>query len=346
MAIKRRKIKRKVKIMIYLVILLIIFSAFWIEISFGKTMLKNKSVSYTKESTLNYVTYLKNNNHYENTYLKEDFNLVANLVDYFNIDYNYAYTLGEKIDYKLSYDVTAVLEVYDSDNDVKPIEKKEYTLLKKQTKEGNGQIIKVDIFNQKIKYDTYNSIVQEWKKEISPNANLKIYINVDWTGHSNKLNQDFSDNCVSEFSIPISQKTIDIKAPNNINESGVIKNSKKFGTGYMLLLVSTLALFLTGTIYLIVYISITSKNKSRYDQKINKILREFDRAITEANGEFVMYEGESYIEVKNFMELLDVHDNVNEPIIHYANNDDLSVFVIKNDKDTYYTTIKRTDFED
>lgn len=346
MAIKKRKIKRNVKITLYVVILLIVFSLFWIEISIGKKGLKNKSVSYSKESTLNYITYLKDNSHYENTYLQDGFNLVANLVDYFSLDYNYTYTLGEKIDYKLNYEIDAVLEIYDSDNDIKPVEKKKYVLLDKETKESEGQIIKVDIFNHKIKYDTYNAIVQAWKKEISPNANLKITINVDWTGHSDKLNQDFSDNCVSEFNIPISQKTIDIKAPNNINETGVIKNKKKLSKGCMLLISSTLALFATGTIYLIAYISITGKEKSKYEQKISKILREFDRAITEAKGEFIMYEGESYIEVKDFMELLDVHDNVNEPIIHYANSDDLSVFVIKNGNDTYYTTIRRSDYDD
>ena len=345
MAIKRRKIKRQVKIVIYVLMLLGVFSLFWIEISIGKKSIKNKSVTYSKESTINYITYLKNNSHYENTYLQKEFNLVAKLVDYFNIDYNYVYTLSERIEYKLNYEIDAVLEVYDVDNKAKPIEKKNYTLLKKQTVTGNSQIIKVDIFNQKIKYDTYNAIVQEWKKEISPDANLKISIKVNWAGHSDKLNQDFMDDCVSEFDIPISQKTIDIKAPNNISESGVIKNKKKFSKAFMILISSTLALFLIGIVYLFKYVVVLAKGKSKYEQKINRILREFDRAITEAKGEFIMYEGESYIEVKDFMELLDVHDNLNEPIIHYANSEDLSVFVIKNGNDTYYTSVKRSDYE-
>ena len=79
--------------------------------------------------------------------------------------------------------------------------------------------------------------------------------------------------------------------------------------------------------------------------KINKLLREFDRVISEANGKFVKKTGENYIEIKDFMELMDVHDNVNGPIIHYQNSKDVNVFVIKNGTETYYTTLNRKDFE-
>lgn len=345
MARKKRRIKKQIKIILYVFILLMVFSVFALEILIGKKILKNSDVTYSKESTLNYITYLKDNTHYENTYLKDEFNLVANLVDYFNIDYNYTYTLGEKIDYELTYSVDAVLEIYDSDNDVKPIEKKKYTLLKEQKKTGKSQIIKVDIIDQVIEYDTYDAVVQAWKKEISPNANLKVLITVNWIGHSEKVKHEFSDNCTSEFSIPISKKTIDVKAPTNINESGVIKISKKLSKGFMLVVGLTLATLLAGFIYLLAFIS-NINNKSKYEQKVSKILREFDRAITEAKGQFVMQEGESYIEVKDFMELLDVHDNVNEPIIYYVNSENLSVFVIKSGSDTYFTTLSRNDYDD
>mgnify|MGYP003301734711 CR=1 FL=1 len=33
-------------------------------------------------------TYLKDNNHYNNQYLKDDYNYVASLIDYFNVDFN------------------------------------------------------------------------------------------------------------------------------------------------------------------------------------------------------------------------------------------------------------------
>ena len=110
----------------------------------------------------------------QKAYLKDDYNYVASLIDYFNVDFNYSYVFGENIKYDMDYEIVANLEVYDSDNTTKPIEKKEFQILEKTSKSGNGQVIKVDLYNQKIDYDTYNKIIQEWKKEVSPEATLKV----------------------------------------------------------------------------------------------------------------------------------------------------------------------------
>ena len=341
----KRKLKWKVKATLLTILSIITFSLFILEINVSKDVLKAKSLTYTKASNLNYVTYLKNNSHYDSRYLKNEFNLVASLIDYFSLDYNYSYTLNEKINYKLTYDIKAILEVYDSENTTKPIEKREFKIYDKITEKGKGQIIKVDIYGQKIIYDTYNQIIQEWKKEISPDATLTIVISVNWNGKSKVLKQKLSDSCVTKFSIPISQKTIEITPPESIDETKVIKKKVKLPIWYLAIIIVTLVFFLINLINLFMGI-INRKNKSKYEQKINKILREFDRAITEANGVFTKDEDINYIEVKDFMELLDVHDNVNEPIIYYQNNNDLSVFVVKTGHDIYYTLIRRSDFDE
>ena len=59
-----------------------VFVLFLFEMHFSKEVMQKKTISYTKESTLNYVTYLKNNSHYDSQYLKNEFNLVANLIDF------------------------------------------------------------------------------------------------------------------------------------------------------------------------------------------------------------------------------------------------------------------------
>ena len=90
----------KSKIILYVVTILVLVCALFFELGFAKSRLKSDKVTYTKTGSINYVTYLKNNNHYASKYLKDDYNLVANFIDYFNFDYNYAYTLSEKIKYK------------------------------------------------------------------------------------------------------------------------------------------------------------------------------------------------------------------------------------------------------
>lgn len=340
----KRKLKFKVKIILLIISLIFIFMLFLLELFFSNSVMQKKTISYAKESNLNYITYLKDNSHYDSHYLKNDFNLVANLIDYFNLDYNYIYTLDEKIDYNLTYDVQAVLEIYDSENDVKPVQKRSFTILDKKEETGSSQAIKVDILNQKIVYETYNNIVQEWKKDISPNANLKIIYNINWNGYSKILKKELTDTTTTEFIIPVTNKTIDIKVPENINEKGIHENNVKLPIWYTIIIVATLVVFIIIVLNLF-FSLLNGKNKSKYELKINKLLREFDRVITEAKGEFVMNDEDNYIEVKDFMELLDVHDNINEPIIYYKNSEDLSVFVIKNVHDIYYTAIRRSDYD-
>ena len=334
--------KKAIKIIIAAI--LFVF-AMWLHlytINIGKTKLNSRKVAYTKESKISYLTYLKDNNYYDDGYIQNGYNLVADLIDYFNLDYNYTYTLSEKISYELNYNVMAILDIYDGDNDSKPIDTKEYILLENQTVSKKSQIVKVDIHNQKVMYDKYNEVIQSWKKKISPNAKLKIVFNVSWTGYSDTIGSTISDKVDATFIIPISEKIIDIKTPTSINESDYIVAKTKLDTPFMIVLVSSVILLGVILIYL-AYTITGDKEKSKYDTKIAKILREFDRAITRVKGKFV--EKKDYVEVMDFMELLDAHDNLGVPIMHYRNSKNINYFVVKAPEVTYFAVLKRKDFE-
>ena len=340
------RLKTKVKAIIYVFLILAIIGCIVCTFYYGKSKLKNKSITYTKEGSISYVTYLKDNNHYNNQYLKDDYNYVASLIDYFNVDFNYSYVFGENIKYDMDYEIVANLEVYDSDNTTKPIEKKEFQILEKTNKSGTGQVIKIDLYNQKIDYDTYNKIIQEWKKVVSPEATLKVDFKVNWKGYSEVLHKKVSDSYTKEFSIPISNKVINISKPTKDNDTGRIYADQTLDSWFFIIIGFFRLLLLTCIIGLINVIIKINKNKSKYEQKVNKILREFDRAITEAKGPFIRNNNENYIEVNDFMELLDVHDNLNEPIIYYkSNNNTKSTFIVRNGNDIYLTVIKRNEYD-
>lgn len=340
-----KKIKNNTKIVIYSILIIIFVGIFIFELNYGRNNLGKKKITYNKESELNYVTYLKNNNHYNNNYLENDYNYVANLIDYFNLDFNYSYVIGENIDYKLDYEVTGYLEVYDSDNTIKPIEKKEYKIIDKVTDEGKGQVIKVDLYNQKIYYEEFNSVVQAWKKELNPSANLKIVFKVNWQGYSEILGKDVSDSYTNTFEIPISEKIITISKPAKFSESGFIYSKKSLSILYIGIIIITVIVLLITIMKFVLALIKVNESKSKYEQKIKKLLREFDRAITEAKGRFKLERGEKAIEVSEFMELMDVHDNLHEPIIYYKTSVNKCTFVVRHGKDIYYTIIKREDYE-
>ena len=340
------KLKRKYKVILYLILIISLIVAIGYELNIGHQNLKTRKITYSKKADMSYSTYLKNNDHYNDIYLKDDYSYVANLIDYFNLDFNYTYVLSEKIDYDLNYEIVANLEIYDSDTTNKPIEKKKYQILDKKKEKGNAQVIKVDLFNQKIDYKMYDDIIQSWKKEISPKAILKVTFKANLKGFSKTLKKEVSDTYTQEFKIPISEKVINISKPNSTNISGILYANQSLSNWIIVIILSTgviLLITLTGFINLLLKIN---KNKSKYEQRVNKILREFDRAITEAKGRFIKTEGETYIEVSDFMELLDVHDNLNEPIIYYKNSKNTaSIFVVRNKSDIYYSIIRRDEYD-
>ena len=106
----RLRLKRKVKVVLYIIFILAIAGAMAYTFYYGKNNVKKKSITYSKESSINYVTYLKDNNHFADQFLKDNYNYVASLIDYFNLDFNYSYVLGEAIKYDLDYLFIAVYE--------------------------------------------------------------------------------------------------------------------------------------------------------------------------------------------------------------------------------------------
>lgn len=339
------RLKKKVKVALYIIFILAIIGCMANTFFYVKSQVKKKRITYSKESSVNYVTYLKDNNHYSDQFLKDNYNYVASLIDYFNVDFNYSYVLNDDIKYKIDYEVVANLEIYDADNKSKPIDTKEFTIFKKQTETGTGQLIKVDLYNQIIKYDDYNKIIQEWKKEITPEATLKVKFKVNWKGYSDSLNREVSENYVKDFNIPISDKIITISKPSTDATNGMLYAKQTLGSWFLIIMGSFGILLVIGFIGLIDTIIKINKNRSKYEQEINRILRRFDRAITEAKEQFIKYKDEKYIEVNNFMELLDVHDNLNEPIIYYKNSNKSSIFAVRNNKDVYYVLIERDEYE-
>ena len=340
------RLKRKFGIIFYIIPTIVLAVLLILEINYANKKVDVASISYNESSDISYKVFLKENSYYETPYLDESSSYIASLIDNFTIDYKYVNTFSDNLDYTLKYSVTADLIVYDSSNDKKPIYTKKYTLVDEQETKGTGKIANVDLLNQVVNYDEYNKIITELKREIIPNANLKISFNTKFVGKSKVIDKDIVSNKTSTLDIPISQKTIDVDLKkNNTSNNQTITNKKSLSVKLILVLVGTILLLLMTLIYYVLYIIKTAEKKNKYEQKLNKILREFDRAITEAKGKLRLDRNANTIEIKDFMELLDVHDNFNIPIIYYRISNTKSVFIVKHENDIYYNVIRSDDFE-
>ena len=340
------KLKRKYGVVFYVIPIIILIGLLIYEIGYATKKVDVASIAYKESSDIAYKVHLKENNYYDTEYLDENSSYIASLIDDFIVDYKYINTFSEKMNYTLTYNVTADLKVYDSNNDKKPIYTKKYTLIEDKTIEDNGKMAKVDINDEIINYNEYNKIVTELKREVVPNATLVINFNTKFKGKSQNVSKDIVSNKTSSLSIPISQKTIDVDLKkSNSSDNKTITDSRSLSKPIILMIAGTVLLLIVSLIYYIMYLINSAEKKTKYEQKVNKILREFDRAITEAKGKLRIDRRANTIEIKDFMELLDVHDNLNIPIVYYRINSTKSLFIVKNENDIYYYVIKSDDFE-
>ena len=75
--------------------------------------------------------------------------------------------------------------------------------------------------------------------------------------------------------------------------------------------------------------------KSNYDKIVSKYLKEYDRLIAESST-LLSFEGKEIIRVSKFTELLDIHDNVQLPIMYYEiTKHELSYFYISHSNTIY-----------
>ena len=336
-------IKKRIGIIIYIILAILSIACLTLVLNFSKIRTNQKKIAYHKTANTSFVTELKDNSYYNTKYLESTYNVVANLIEAFKIDYNYVYTLSEDAKYNLTYSLKAYLEVYDSTNNTKPIEKKEYELVPRTAIEGTGSVIKVDLLNQTIDYQNYNKIVQNWKKEVTPEANLRIVFNVSWIGETDTFDNQINDTYTSTIKIPISsQKTITIEKPANVDESNTMTEKDELPMKYKITFALIIVVFVACLVRIFLYINEINEEKDKYEQQINKILREFDRAITQAKGKFTLKKGDNNIEVNDFYEVMDVHDNLNIPIIFYRNSKRECYFAIRNESTVYYCTLKKS----
>ena len=341
------KLKRKFGLIFYLVPVIVLVLVLLYGISVAKKETKAEGVAYQEISDISYKVQLKPNTYYDSPYLDKGYNIIANLIDKVILNYDYQQTFSSDVNYKITYGVTAELVIFDTNSDEKPIYTKTFTLMENKEEYGSGLMAKLSLVDNEVVYDEYNAIVAELRKEVVTDANLIIKFNTSFEGTSLLLDEPIRSSKTSTLTVPISQKTINIDIKSTrAHDEGYISANKKISIGTIILICITIFLLIVVTVAYIYYVFTSAKKRTKYEQELSRILREFDRAITEARGKPRIDKSNNTIEVKDFMELLDVHDNFNIPILYYKINRYMCVFMVRNNNDIYYNVMRSEDYED
>ena len=327
-------------------------------IMLGLTVLVLKGSMYTKEESIigynevgniDYKVFLKENNYYKEQYLGKDMQYVASIIKDIVPTFTYEMHSEEKMEYTYNYKVSADLIISDPNDNNKVLYKRPSLLVKDTKEKVTGGSFRVDQ-DVSINYDEYNNYVNAFKKEyaLSVNSKLVLTFNIDVTGKSPALKEDFKKSSKLVIAIPMSEQTINIGIDtSDINNSGTIEKNymSQIKKPVALVLGIIVGLLSLALLYIVIYNFLTNRSKTDvYKATIKSILREYDRAIVSSKTADTIDESKyNVIEVPRIEELLDAHDSTGKPILYNEDTEnDISTFIIVSDEILYkYRVVKK-----
>ena len=89
-----------------------------------------------------------------------------------------------------------------------------------------------------------------------------------------------------------------------------------------------------------------SKGVSEFEQEVQRILIDYDRIIVETKSTNISYEGKEITELDSFMELIDVRDTIEKPILYVEVNADERDFIVQDQNIIYRYKMTTSNFKD
>ncbi len=338
---------------IFLLCLLIVALLFSYSIQYQK----EQKITYTENGVADYRVFLKENDSFPGLkYLgKKDLNdnkyaYVTSLIDKIEIDYDYNFDIEKNSNIDFDYNIVGELLIFDSDGK-NVFYSKKYNLLNNKVKKiENDKNAKI---NETISldYDKYNTIANNFKNSngLDTVSYFKVSLIVHKQNSENENDIKLNDDKEISVTIPLSKRSITI----DIEDVSISPTSQTLvNKGWKILANDSLILLIIASLITIYFLFKTLKllrllhiKSSAYDKYVKKILTEYDRLIVESKT-LVDFSNSNVIKTERFEELLDVHDNLQAPIIYYEVTKHQKCYLyVKNNNDVYLLQLKAVDME-
>lgn len=288
-----------------------------------------------------YVVYLKPNDFITNQYIEKDQTYITKLVDYIAFNFEYEFHASQKAKISYQYDIIATLYIdYQTTN--QNLLKKDYEIIKNKylnLEQENTMKIKEKI---NLPYADYYQEVKRFKEEF--NLPVKAYLKIEFIVHTNILPEGMKEpvtkTSIEQSQIELAESVFTISQQSNTqNQSYHIKQN--YQNEYWISFYSILSL--SAFVYLVIHIRnnvIVKQNISRI--QLDRTLKRYSNIIIELET-MVPIDDYKIIKVKNFDELLDVEEEIREPILFYE-TEEIAIFTILDHKIAYQYEMKN-DFE-
>ena len=292
-----------------------------------------KSALFIEKSSIDYSVCFEENDFYKDLCQSENKEYLSSITNDIRVtfDYNRIYEKATKSDY--DYYVGSRLSISYKNNN-REIYEEEKVLTDSINYRSDKEVNNVQA-NVAINYSDYNKIVDDYNQKyaISTGANLEVFLIVKEDGEERR---------VASISLPLQEQTFSVSK--TILEGNVEEKVDNVYKNYMFI---SFFLFILDIIFIAVLVVRTYKNKDidEFELEVRRLLTEYDRVIVETKGEQVIEE-KQITDVNNFLELVDVRDTIEKPILYTRDSDDKRTFVVIDEDIVYrYQMIKTNNKE-
>jgi len=324
--------QKKIKMYICILIFLVAFSCFFLILY---VKLTNDSYgNYNEKSDLDYKVYLNDNEFFNKSYLASDNQYIASLIEKIEANFKYSLDVSENMpEYKYSYGIKANVSVKDKETENSLYDFTEDLVRESvYTQNDNSDVdIKKSI---DIDYNKYNNLIKKFVDayDLDDSINtLDIVMYVRVFGKYEDLETAKKKDVVS-LSIPLTTKTVAIDMSYDLvdeNPNNIIVEKEIPNFYIIFLLLGIDGVFLIGycTFLMIRYIIKSRTPESIYNSELKKILNNYRSFIQEVNNNFDLT-GYQVIKVASFVDMLEIRDTVQEPILMVSRRDKMGVYFL------------------
>ena len=324
--------KENNKKIIWLVVAVVLFGISALLIYFSSIYVKNNAYSYTENSSVSYTVCLKKNDDYKEKCLNDEMEYLSVLTDEVRVNFNYNTVYTRKIKGSYTYYVKGILKIFNSDNN-KMLYTKEEILTDEKTINVDGEVLSIGQ-DAVIIFDNFNNLVNKYKSRyaLSSNATLDVGLYVK---------DGLNEKKVTSIVIPLSSQTYNILKDEIAANTITVADTKNNVYGIASIATSVLAVL---CVLAFIYELMNKKGNSQYEVEVNRILSEYDRIIIESTESSIKFEDKNIIEASSFLELVDVRDTVEKPIIYIKKNEKSCEFLVQDESTIYRYAMNEEDF--
>lgn len=315
---------------------------------------KERYIGYTESSKIEYGVFVKENDFYEDSYLGQEYEYVASLIDKVAAEFIYNLSIGSEnaAEYEYTYRVDAVLETK-SKTTGRTIYSSTDEIISTKSMAGTGREVMVREYVI-VDYVAYNErasafISKFGLKETESNLILKLH--VDIIGNSAEFNGGQNNTSyVASLDIPLTTKTVDVSITSDTPDGNGLLLAKDFGTVAVVFRVLTIVFWILTAllaIALLCFIYLTRNTDITYEIRVKRLLRNYKSYIQKLKNGFDM-DGYQLLQLDTFAEMLEVRDIIQSPILMNENKDKTRTeFLIPTDtKLLYMFELKVDDYDE